>query len=130
MLQAAIWRSINEFINTSVPIYVALASFTTFALLSTYTGDELTAAKAFSALALLNIIRFPMFLLPSIINSLVECNVSLKRLDEFFKLEELQSGNLVDSEYIGGKMRTIHLFDDQHGDYDTSTRSMRCPSGM
>eukprot|EP00959_Pyramimonas_sp_CCMP1952_P055412 1158384-Pyramimonas_sp.AAC.1 len=43
-------------------------------------GHVLSAAEAFTSLALFNIVRFPLAMLPNVINNLVEANVSLKRI--------------------------------------------------
>ena len=52
--------------------------------------DPLTAGKAFTALALFNLMRSPMLLLPFLINIMVTSHVSLKRLNKFFCARELK----------------------------------------
>ena len=87
---------------TSTPILVAVGTFTAYAL----TGHELTPVVAFTSLgnsfiflcsllsltlyiALFNILRFPLNMLPSVISSMVECGVSLGRIQTYLANEEL-----------------------------------------
>ena len=50
---------------------VALATFAIYVL----TGNELTANKAFVALALFNILRYPITMLPNVIISMIQVNM-------------------------------------------------------
>ena len=47
---------------------VSIATFAIYVL----TGNELTASKAFVAISLFNILRFPMVMLPNVIISLIQ----------------------------------------------------------
>ena len=49
---------------------------TTFAIYI-FTGHQLTASKAFVALALFNVLRFPLVMLPDVIVTLVQVNITL-----------------------------------------------------
>ena len=51
--------------------------------------DPLTPAKAFTALALFNMMRAPLIILPFMVNMTVSSLVSLKRLNKFFQTREL-----------------------------------------
>lgn len=53
------------------------------------TGHELDASKAFTALALFNLLRFPLLMLPFTVNNLVEATVSLRRMQQFLSAEEI-----------------------------------------
>lgn len=53
-------------------------------------GGVLTSSKAFTSIALLNIIRFPMGMLPNVINSIILANESLKRFIDFFNSDEVK----------------------------------------
>jgi hypothetical protein len=71
---------------------VSLATFATYALVNRNNPDpnaRLTADKAFVALSLFNILRFPLSMLPMLISSMVQASVSVKRLRNFLKNEEL-----------------------------------------
>ena len=61
---------------SGLPLLVSLSSFFMF----TFLGNQLTAAKAFTSLALFNVLRFPMAMLPNVINNIVEARVSLNRI--------------------------------------------------
>ena len=52
-------------------------------------NERLTADKAFVALSLFNILRFPLAMLPNLISNLVQASVSIKRLRNFLINEEL-----------------------------------------
>lgn len=75
-LKAALLGSINYFFIFTVPVLVSLVSFSVYAGI----GNILTPAKAFTALALFDVLRFPMFALPSAINQYISCKVSLSRI--------------------------------------------------
>ncbi|KAJ4879998.1 ABC transporter C family member 1 [Raphanus sativus] len=55
-------RSICVILN-SIPVLVTVVSFGVFSLL----GGDLTPARAFTALSLFSVLRFPLFMLPNII---------------------------------------------------------------
>ncbi|KAK6917100.1 ABC transporter-like, ATP-binding domain [Dillenia turbinata] len=74
----------NMFLLNSIPVVVTVVSFGVFTLL----GGNLTPARAFTSLSLFAVLRFPLFMLPSIITQVVNANVSLKRLEELFMTEE------------------------------------------
>ncbi|KAJ7390689.1 Multidrug resistance-associated protein 1 [Desmophyllum pertusum] len=60
------------FTFTCAPFMVSLATFAIYVL----TGNELTASKAFVAISLFNILRFPLVMLPNVIISLIQAKVS------------------------------------------------------
>ena len=79
-----------------VALQVTLATFTTYSLANLNNpGERLTADKAFVALSLFNILRFPLAMLPMLISNLIQASVSVKRLGAFLKNEELDP-NIVD----------------------------------
>ncbi|RLN47454.1 hypothetical protein BBJ28_00013553 [Nothophytophthora sp. Chile5] len=67
-----------------VPSLVTVVSFLTYVLL----GHTLDVGTALTSLALFNILRFPLFMLPQVINNVVEASVSFDRLHSFFLAEE------------------------------------------
>lgn len=84
-----LWRyfltsGISVTIYSSAPLLVALATFAAFTAL----GETLDVATALTALALFDIIRFPMIMLPQIVNSIVEASVSVERIQDFLLSEE------------------------------------------
>ncbi|GAB1607313.1 multidrug resistance-associated protein 1-like isoform X1 [Argonauta hians] len=69
------------------PVFVSVFTFVAYVL-----SDEnniLDAEKAFVGLALFNILRFPLMMLPNTISNLIAANVSLKRVCNFLNKDEL-----------------------------------------
>lgn len=60
-----------------------------FGLYIVLADDPLTADKAFTALALFNLMRTPLLLIPFLVNISVQAFVSLQRLGKFFQAREL-----------------------------------------
>jgi ABC-type multidrug transport system fused ATPase/permease subunit len=77
-------QSGSNTIFTIVPALVTVVSFLTYVLL----GNTLDVGTALTSLALFNILRFPLFMLPQVINNIVEASVSFERLRNFFLAEE------------------------------------------
>ena len=80
-------RSFMIFFWGATPTLVALTTFSTFS----GTGHSLTPEIAFSSVVLFNIIRFPLNILPMVFTSLAEAWASMKRLEEYFLSDELDS---------------------------------------
>merc|ERR1711991_1102723 len=79
-----------------VPLMVALSTFALYIS----DGTELDVATALTALSLFDILRFPLFMLPQVINNIVEAKVSVDRVQSFLLEEEktpITSGQLLDS---------------------------------
>eukprot|EP00581_Thalassiosira_minuscula_P016410 CAMPEP_0183715472 /NCGR_PEP_ID=MMETSP0737-20130205/9671_1 /TAXON_ID=385413 /ORGANISM="Thalassiosira miniscula, Strain CCMP1093" /LENGTH=1569 /DNA_ID=CAMNT_0025944567 /DNA_START=70 /DNA_END=4779 /DNA_ORIENTATION=+ len=72
---------------SSTPMLVALATFAAYTL----AGNDLDVAEALTALALFDILRFPLFMLPQIINRIVEAGISFERVRSFLLSEEYSS---------------------------------------
>lgn len=64
------------------PIVISLAAFSTYSLL----GKPLTAAVAFPALALFNLLRFPVLMFPQQITNLINAKISLSRIQKFIEV--------------------------------------------
>ncbi|KAF3970894.1 hypothetical protein CMV_005450 [Castanea mollissima] len=82
--RASLLAACNGFILNSIPVVVTVVSFGLF----TFLGGDLTPARAFTAISLFAVLRFPLFMLPNIITQVVNANVSLKRLEELLSAEE------------------------------------------
>ncbi|KAI1286878.1 Multidrug resistance-associated protein 1 [Halotydeus destructor] len=74
------------------PIFVALFSFTTFTLIDE--NNVLDASKTFVSLALFNIIRMPLAMIPFLISSGAMFFVAKKRINAFFNCEELDPNDI------------------------------------
>jgi ATP-binding cassette subfamily C (CFTR/MRP) protein 1 len=78
------------------PLLVALATFAAYV----WSGHQLDVASALTALALFDILRFPLAMLPQVINNTVEASVSLNRIRSFLMCAE-HSGP-ADRDGVGG----------------------------
>lgn len=80
----AIAQSIAGVLAISIPLMVAIMTFITFVSL----GNTLTVATALTSLALFEVLRFPLFMLPQVINNLIEARVSVERVQSFLMQPE------------------------------------------
>ncbi|KAE8913580.1 Multidrug resistance-associated protein 1 [Phytophthora fragariae] len=77
-------RSGSMTLFSAIPSLVTVASFYTYVKL----GNTLDVGTALTSLALFNILRFPLFMLPQVLNSIVEASVSVDRLSSYFQEED------------------------------------------
>ena len=82
--KAQLLSSINSFLLNSIPVLVTVLAFGFYTLF----GGELTPAKAFTSLSLFAVLRFPLFMFPTLITATVNANVSLKRLQDLLLADE------------------------------------------
>ncbi|KAK5668380.1 Transporter of the ATP-binding cassette (ABC) [Batrachochytrium dendrobatidis] len=75
-----------------------LVSFCTFTMMTWVFGQNLDASTAFTALALLNLLRMPLQAFPDAIVKLMESLVSIRRIEDY--LEEPNIHNSVDSSAV------------------------------
>ncbi|XP_067673483.1 multidrug resistance-associated protein 1-like isoform X3 [Haliotis asinina] len=80
-------QAVSSFTWTTAPFMVSLTTFAVYVMSDS--NNVLDAEKAFVALSLFNILRFPLSMLPQVITNFVQASVSLKRLQNFLQLEEL-----------------------------------------
>lgn len=71
---------------TAIPFFVALGTFTTYALTS---SEPLTADKIFPALSLYQLLQFPLAMFASIVTAFISAGVSARRLSDFLDAGEL-----------------------------------------
>lgn len=88
------------FFWTSIPFLVSLVSFATFVLVDD--NNILNANTAFVSLSLFNILRAPLMLLPMMITSLIQIQVSINRINKFLNGEELDPNNVQHDARHGG----------------------------
>merc|ERR1711871_1343624 len=81
-----VWRSCSSTLWTGTPLVVSVVTFACYVLL----GNQLHVANALTALALFNIMRFPLNVLPNVVNSVLEALVSVERVQSFLLLDEIQ----------------------------------------
>uniref|UniRef100_A0A8B9LQS4 Multidrug resistance-associated protein 1 n=1 Tax=Astyanax mexicanus TaxID=7994 RepID=A0A8B9LQS4_ASTMX len=106
--KAAYLGAISTFTWVCAPFLVALSTFAVYVLVDEH--NVLDAQKAFVSLALFNILRFPLNMLPMVISSMVQASVSMKRLRVFLSHEELDE-NSVDRRAITGSADSIRIGD-------------------
>nr|XP_025034164.1 multidrug resistance-associated protein 1-like isoform X2 [Pelodiscus sinensis] len=83
---------------TCIPFMVSLATFGVYFLLDE--ANVLTATKVFTSISLFNILRLPLFDLPTVISAIAQTKVSVGRLEDFLNSEDLDPQN-IDSNYSG-----------------------------
>uniref|UniRef100_A0A3B3XJ48 ABC transmembrane type-1 domain-containing protein n=1 Tax=Poecilia mexicana TaxID=48701 RepID=A0A3B3XJ48_9TELE len=93
--------AMSTFTWVCAPFLVALSTFAVYVLIDDQ--NVLDAQKAFVSLALFNILRFPLNMLPMVISSIVQVSVSLKRLRVFLSHEELQEDSVEHKTMAGCK---------------------------
>ncbi|XP_042654867.1 multidrug resistance-associated protein 1 isoform X1 [Tyto alba] len=91
--KSAYLAAMATFTWVCAPFLVALSTFAVYVTIDT--NNILDAQKAFVSLALFNILRFPLNMLPMVISSIVEASVSLKRLRVFLSHEELDPDSII-----------------------------------
>ncbi|XP_038654866.1 multidrug resistance-associated protein 7 [Scyliorhinus canicula] len=68
----------------ALPIVISILTFVTYALL----GHQLTAAKVFTALALVGMLIQPLNNFPWVLNGIIQAKVSLDRIQRFLQLSD------------------------------------------
>uniref|UniRef100_A0A8C8VR12 Multidrug resistance-associated protein 1 n=1 Tax=Pelusios castaneus TaxID=367368 RepID=A0A8C8VR12_9SAUR len=91
--KSAYLAAVSTFTWVCAPFLVALSTFAVYVLVDK--NNVLDAQKAFVSLALFNILRFPLNILPMVISSIVQASVSLKRLRLFLSHEELETNSVI-----------------------------------
>jgi ABC-type multidrug transport system fused ATPase/permease subunit len=83
-------RATNMLIWVMMPLLISVASFALY----TFLGNELTPEKAFTSLAIYNVLRQPASWMPRVIAQIVESRVSLKRMQDYLQAEELNDHSI------------------------------------
>eukprot|EP00092_Neocalanus_flemingeri_P004166 GFUD01004481.1.p1 GENE.GFUD01004481.1~~GFUD01004481.1.p1 ORF type:complete len:1636 (+),score=378.79 GFUD01004481.1:74-4981(+) len=115
-----------SFIWTCAPFVVSLVTFAVYVL-----SDEnnvLDAQKAFTSLALFNILRFPLSMLPMMITSAIQASVSIKRINKFMRSEELDPNSVVKNDKSDASDAILvsnASFDWGENGEDTSTKDVK-----
>ncbi|XP_015215911.2 multidrug resistance-associated protein 1 isoform X2 [Lepisosteus oculatus] len=106
--KSAYLAAVSTFTWVCTPFLVALSTFAVYVLVDE--RNVLDAQKAFVSLALFNILRFPLNMLPMLISSMVQASVSLKRLRVFLSHEELDEDG-VNRKITAGSSDSISIVD-------------------
>ncbi|XP_078584948.1 ATP-binding cassette sub-family C member 9-like [Branchiostoma floridae x Branchiostoma japonicum] len=91
LLKGALYGICVTFITRATPILTTLLTFSLYTLI---TDEPLTAGKAFSSLALFNILEGPLMVLPMVTRVTVNAVVSNRRLGKYFVAPEVDSTDL------------------------------------
>ncbi|KAI8964119.1 ABC transporter type 1, transmembrane domain-containing protein [Daldinia sp. FL1419] len=85
-------QAIANFTWSTTPFLVSCSTFAVFV----WTGDvPLTTEIVFPALALFNLLTFPLAILPMVITSIIEASVAVGRLTDYFTAEEIQPDAII-----------------------------------
>ncbi|KAK3357106.1 ABC transporter type 1, transmembrane domain-containing protein [Lasiosphaeria hispida] len=85
-------QAVANFTWSTTPFLVSCSTFAVFVL----TRDEpLTTQIVFPALALFNLLTFPLAVLPMVITSIIEASVAVGRLTSYLMAEEVQSDAVI-----------------------------------
>ncbi|KAF1788130.1 Leucine-rich repeat domain, L domain-like [Phytophthora cactorum] len=106
-------RSGSMTLFSAIPSFVTVASFYTYVKL----GNTLDVGTALTSLALFNILRFPLFMLPQVLNSIVEATVSIDRLSSYFQEEEREKVGPGDLDGVGVRVNNADFM------WDTAPRA-------
>uniref|UniRef100_A0A1I7XLX4 ABC transmembrane type-1 domain-containing protein n=1 Tax=Heterorhabditis bacteriophora TaxID=37862 RepID=A0A1I7XLX4_HETBA len=79
--------AICVYLWASAPLLITISILTTYTMVF---HEKLTAAKVFTSLALVNILIMPLNAFPWVLNGLVEAVVSVRRLEWFFALSNIE----------------------------------------
>jgi ABC-type multidrug transport system fused ATPase/permease subunit len=75
----SISQCLSGVLYTTIPLLVSISTFATYIAL----GHQLDVATALTSLALFDLLRFPLFMLPQVLNNVVEARVSVDRIQSY-----------------------------------------------
>ncbi|XP_015279485.1 PREDICTED: canalicular multispecific organic anion transporter 1 [Gekko japonicus] len=89
LLKFSYLQAISIFLFTCAPVIVSVVTFAVYVMV----GEEnvLDAQKAFTSIALFNVLRFPLTMLPLVLSSLVQVTVSTERLERYLGSDDLDT---------------------------------------
>ncbi len=90
--QIGIFNALFSFLWSCVPFLVSSSTFALFVLTQ---NEPLSTDIVFPALTLFNLLSFPLGVIPMVVTSLIEANVSISRLTNFFTSNEVQIDSII-----------------------------------
>lgn len=81
-------------VGITLPVFASMLAFITYSL----TDNRLDPASVFSSLALFNVLRLPLNMLPMVIALTIDAWVSLGRLQDYLLAEELKDQTVLDDD--------------------------------
>ncbi|KAL6447242.1 hypothetical protein ACFW04_001485 [Cataglyphis niger] len=118
--EAAYLNAGTSFIWSCAPFLVSLVSFTTYVLIDE--NNVLNSTTAFVSLSLFNILRFPLSMLPMMIGNIVQAYVSVKRINKFMNMEELDPNN------VQHDLSEAHALVIENGSFSWDTEQIERPT--
>uniref|UniRef100_A0A8C9FBP1 Canalicular multispecific organic anion transporter 1 n=1 Tax=Pavo cristatus TaxID=9049 RepID=A0A8C9FBP1_PAVCR len=103
LLKFSYLQSVSIFVFSCAPFLVSLASFAVYILVDE--NNVLDAQKAFTSISLFNVLRFPMAMLPLVLSSMVQTNVSKERLERYLGGEDLDTSAIHHDSIPGSAVR-------------------------
>lgn len=85
-VKTALLNALISFITTCTTTIVALVTFVSYVKIM---GRDLTPSKAFASLALVNLMKVPLFVFPMLVRMVVNARVSTKRLIPYLTAPEI-----------------------------------------
>ncbi|CAG8439217.1 14223_t:CDS:10 [Cetraspora pellucida] len=121
--------SVQNFTWAATPFLVSFATFAVYCMIS---DKPLTAEVVFVALALFNLLQFPLALFPIVIAAIVEASVAIGRISKFLKAEELDPNAITREQYINtdsnhsknGDKNGVELISVKNGTFKWSQNSL------
>ncbi|XP_062988537.1 ATP-binding cassette sub-family C member 2 [Elgaria multicarinata webbii] len=89
LLHFAYLQAVSIFFFICAPFLVSVAAFAVYMMVDE--NNVLDAQKAFTSISLFNVLRFPLTMLPMVLSSLVQVNVSTGRLERYLGSEDLNT---------------------------------------
>ncbi|ODV79720.1 uncharacterized protein CANTADRAFT_25606 [Suhomyces tanzawaensis NRRL Y-17324] len=93
LMKMGVFRAASTSTWTLAPFLVSCSTFALFVL--TQSERSLSTDLVFPALALFNLLQFPLAMVPNVITNVVEAQVAVSRLTKFLTAAELQSDAVV-----------------------------------
>ena len=82
-----IFNAVQKFVFVSTPFIVAVSTFATYVLVNP--DKQLSADTAFVALSYFNIMKNQLKKLPSLMNQIIQAQVSVERINSYLNSEEI-----------------------------------------
>lgn len=99
-------RSVFSTVTNTLPSIVGAVVFAAYILVG---HKSLDVSTALTSLSLLDILRFPLFMLPTALNSIIQANVSLMRMKKFLLEEEYDTVKHGLLEDVGIRCKNAHF---------------------
>ncbi|CAG8502871.1 1064_t:CDS:10 [Rhizophagus irregularis] len=106
--------AVQSFTWTSTPFLVSFATFAVYVLIS---NSPLTVQVVFVAIPLFNLLQFPLAVFPSVITSIIEASVALRRVEEYLTSEELDPKAVIRQGYYDTEDERSELVSVKNGTF-------------